>query len=270
VIISYKYHVYPDKGAERKLGKALDTCRWLYNHILEEISKSKENGVQFKIYDTQNMIPSLKLEDPDLRDVYSKVLQMVNYTLGSNIKGLYALKENGRKVGKFRFKGKGWYKTLNYNQSGFKIDQDQSILKLSKTGDVKIKLHRPIDVKGLKEKGNCKGLHRNIHDASWSKFLFMLSYKAESAGKKLIKVDPRGTSQKCSCCGSVVKKDLSDRTHEYPFCGFVCDRDYNASRNILISGMGLPLEPAEPEPLHCISVMQVLVMNQEVPPFRAG
>jgi len=98
----------------------------------------------------------------------------------------------------------------------------------------------------------------------------MLSYKAESAGKKLIKVDPRGTSQKCSCCGSVVKKDLSDRVHECPFCGFVCDRDYNASRNILISGMGLPLEPAEPEPLHRISVMQVLVMNQEALPFRAG
>jgi|GEM_PF-3110627 len=68
----------------------------------------------------------------------------------------------------------------------------------------------------------------------------MLSYKAESAGKKLIKVDPRGTSQKCSCCGCVVKKDLSDRTHECPFCGFVCDRDYNASRNILILGMGQP------------------------------
>jgi len=151
VIISYKYRVYPERDAERKLDKALDTCRWLYNRLLEEISKSKENGVQLKIYDTQNMIPSLKLENPDLRDVYSKVLQMVNYTLWSNIKGLYALKENGRKVGKFRFKGKGWYKTLNYNQSGFKIDQDRSILKLAKIGDVKIKLHRPIDgkIKGV-------------------------------------------------------------------------------------------------------------------------
>ena len=97
------------------------------------------------------MIPSLKLEKPDLRNVYSKVLQMVNYTLWSNIKGLYALKENGRKVGKLRFKGKGWYKTLNYNQPGFKIDQDHSILKLSKIGNVKIKLHRLIDgkIKGV-------------------------------------------------------------------------------------------------------------------------
>ncbi|MCJ7442920.1 MAG: transposase [Methanotrichaceae archaeon] len=25
--------------------------------------------------------------------------------------------------------------------------------------------------------------------------------------------------------------------HECPYCGFSCDRDYNASRNILFSGM---------------------------------
>jgi hypothetical protein len=33
---------------------------------------------------------------------------------------------NGRKIGHVRFKGYGWYNTLNYNQSGFKIDQDLS------------------------------------------------------------------------------------------------------------------------------------------------
>ncbi len=105
-----------------------------------------------------------------------------------------------------------------------------------------------LDVKGLKEKGYNKGTHRNIHDASWPKFLFMLfsripsrgaadgvicTYKAESAGRKLIKVDPRNTTQRCSACGSIVKKELSDRVHECPYCGFSCDRDYNSSRNIL-------------------------------------
>jgi len=61
-----------------------------------------------------------------------------------------------------------------------------------------------LDVKGLKEKGHNKGMHRSIHDASWSKFIFMLSYKAESAGRKLIKVDPRNTTQRCSTCGCIV------------------------------------------------------------------
>jgi len=93
-----------------------------------------------------------------------------------------------------------------------------------------------LDVKSLKEKGHSRAKHRHIHDASWSKFIFMLSYKAVSAGRRLIKVDPRNTTQRCSACGSIVKKELSDRGHECPHCGFSCDRDYNASRNILIAG----------------------------------
>ena len=120
----------------------------------------------------------------------------------------------------------------------------------------------------LKEKGHNNGMHRTIHDASWSKFIFMLSYKAQSAGRKLIKVDPRNTTQRCSACGSIAEKDLSVRVHECPYCGFSCDRDYNASRNILISGMEQPVAPIEPKPLHHISVMQVLAMTWEAAPFR--
>ena len=91
------------------------------------------------------MIPSLKVENPKLNLVYSKVLQMVNYTIWSNIKGLAVSKKNGRKIGHIRFKGYGWYNTLNYNQSGFKIDQDHGILHLSKIGDMRIKIYRKIE-----------------------------------------------------------------------------------------------------------------------------
>ncbi len=114
-----------------------------------------------------------------------------------------------------------------------------------------------LDVIGLKEKGHNTGMHRSIHDASWSKFIFMLSYKAQSAGRKLIKVDPWNTTQRCSACGSIVT-----------YCGFSCDRDYNASRNILITGMEQSGAPIEPKPLHHITVMQVLAMKWEVAPFR--
>jgi len=393
MIISYKYPIFPNKIAQWKLAENLDACRWLYNQLLQDLSVAKEKGIKLKTYDTQNMIPSLKLINPKLNLVYSKVLQMVNYTLWSNIKGLSASKKNGRKIGHIRFKGYGWYNTLNYNQSGFKVDQDHSLLHLSKIGDMRIKIYRKIegcikaviikregkrwfavvqvdqelqplpengeaigldvgltsfvvdsegneienprcaeqssdklaklqrklaraekgssnrkaikdkiaklhkrincqrddflhklsrtyinnfdiicvedlDVKGLKEKGHNSGMHRSIHDASWSKFIFMLSYKAQSAGRKLIKVDPRNTTKRCSACGSIVKKELSDRVHECPYCGFSCNRDYNASRNILITGMEQPVAPIEAKPLHHISVMQVLAMTWEAAPFR--
>jgi hypothetical protein len=49
-----------------------------------------------------------------------------------------------------------------------------------------------------------------------------LSYKAESAGTLLIKVDPRDTSQMCSNCGSIVKKTLSKRVHDLPTLRVCC------------------------------------------------
>ena len=108
------------------------------------MNKAWESGKTLTTYDTQNLIPLLNSENPESGKVYSKVLQMVNYTLHSSIASLAALKKKGRKVGHLRFKGKKWYNTLNYNQSGFKLDQDHGTLKLSKIWVIKIKLHRKI------------------------------------------------------------------------------------------------------------------------------
>lgn len=67
-----------------------------------------------------------------------------------------------------------------------------------------------------------------------------------------------------------MKKKLSDRVHECPCCGFSYDRDYNVAINILISGMERPVAPLEPKSLHHVSVIQVLAMGWEAPPFRVG
>ncbi len=77
---------------------------------------------------------------------------MVNNKLWSNLKALGKLKHKGHKVGKLRFKSsKNHYKTLEYNQSGFKVDYKTKRLKLSKIGEIPIKLHRKIkgEIKGV-------------------------------------------------------------------------------------------------------------------------
>jgi putative transposase len=80
-------------------------------------------------------------------------------------------------------------------------------------------------------------LSMSISDAAWSSFNQKLAYKAERAGKLFVQVDPRGTSQGCSCCGKLVPKSLSDRWHDCPYCGLHLSRDYNASINILHRGI---------------------------------
>lgn len=76
-------------------------------------------------------------------------------------------------------------------------------------------------------------LAQSIQNASWNRFINMLSYKAESAGMKVIKVDARNTSKECSSCGNIQEMPLSERTYICNRCGMTMDRDVNASRNIL-------------------------------------
>jgi len=83
--------------------------------------------------------------------------------------------------------------------------------------------------------GENSTLNKYIHDAAWSFFFNCLSYKAEEAGRKLIKVNPRNTTQICSHCGLIVPKDLSVRVHDCS-CGLKIDRDLNAALNILKLG----------------------------------
>jgi len=80
-------------------------------------------------------------------------------------------------------------------------------------------------------------LNRNIADVAWSKFAQYTTYKAEKAGRSMIFVNPRGTTQICSGCGEDVPKDLSVRIHTCPHCGLKLDRDLNAALNILARGL---------------------------------
>lgn len=99
-----------------------------------------------------------------------------------------------------------------------------------------------IAVEALNVKGLARGmLAHDVHDAAWARLLHMLSYKAASAGGRVIEVDPRHTSQACSSCGVITPKTLADRTHKCD-CGLVLDRDHNAALNILhraVAGPGL-------------------------------
>jgi len=84
-------------------------------------------------------------------------------------------------------------------------------------------------------------LAQAIYTAPWNRFIQLLSYKAESAGLRVIKVDPKDTTQECSNCHNVKKGNekltLKDRIYHCNVCGLEMDRDVNASINILAKGM---------------------------------
>ncbi|MEH2419288.1 RNA-guided endonuclease InsQ/TnpB family protein [Nostoc sp.] len=75
-------------------------------------------------------------------------------------------------------------------------------------------------------KNHC--LAKSINDAGWYQFRVWLEYFGKVFKRITIAVNPSYTSQKCSNCGSIVKKSLSTRTHVCQ-CGCKLDRDHNAS-----------------------------------------
>jgi len=82
------------------------------------------------------------------------------------------------------------------------------------------------------------GLNKSIVDAGWAMFQQFCLYKAANAGREVLFVTPNYTSQFCSGCGQVKKKDLSERWHSCE-CGCSLDRDHNAALNILRLGRSL-------------------------------
>ena len=96
-----------------------------------------------------------------------------------------------------------------------------------------------IAVEDLNIKGLASGmLAKSVHDASWSSFLDKLTYKAVEAGRQVLHVDARGTSQAC-LCGAEGRKTLSQRWHHCEACGLSAARDHVSAQLILRLGLSL-------------------------------
>ncbi|MGH9063259.1 MAG: RNA-guided endonuclease InsQ/TnpB family protein [Acidimicrobiales bacterium] len=94
-----------------------------------------------------------------------------------------------------------------------------------------------LEIKHMSAKGKGRhkvGLNRSIADAGWSRFREALAWQAKKAGKTVVVLPARDTTQRCSTCGTKAKPrvELSDRVFRCRACGLVADRDRNAARNL--------------------------------------
>uniref|UniRef100_UPI000487A92A RNA-guided endonuclease TnpB family protein n=1 Tax=Tuberibacillus calidus TaxID=340097 RepID=UPI000487A92A len=108
---------------------------------------------------------------------------------------------------------------------------------LHKISTYLVKNHDIIGMESLQVKNMVKNHHlaKSIHDASWSKFKDLITYKTEWYGKQKVEVDAYfPSSQLCANCGYHNKrvKDLAVREWTCPNCKSIHDRDINAAINI--------------------------------------
>lgn len=141
--------------------------------------------------------------------------------------------------------GKNWQKTkdqlgrLHYEIACIRLDWLHKLTTeiATTSGIVAVE---DLHVKGL-IRNRC--LSRSFSDAAVGKLLDLLESKVQRQGRILIKVDRFfPSSQLCHCCGAR-KEDLTlaDRIFvcPNPACGYVGDRDENASWNILFEAFRL-------------------------------
>ena len=109
-----------------------------------------------------------------------------------------------------------------------------------------------------------RGLNRRILDQSLGLVRSQLTYKAAWAGRELVAVDPRHTSQECSRCGTR-SEQREYRVYRCTSCGMELDRDVNAARNIeerafgegtwRANGAGDSPRSAQPAPVGALEIV---------------
>lgn len=92
------------------------------------------------------------------------------------------------------------------------------------------------------------GLNRSITDAGWGAFISILCAKAEEAGRMVVCVDPRHTSDCCEVCGHAARENRVSERFCCVICGHSADADEHAARNVYRAGLALrgPVGPTRP------------------------
>ncbi len=128
--LAQKIHIFPTDSQLELMWVLSEKNRLIYNFALDERienwkenkNKPKKDRKYINYKEQQNQLPNIKEKYPEYKWVYSKVLQMTLKKLDANYKSFFALRKKDDKSARPpRFKGKKYFTTLCYNQSGFKI-----------------------------------------------------------------------------------------------------------------------------------------------------
>jgi len=141
-----KYRLFPTKEQTRKLEDTLETCRLVYNSLVNDRAFQYETAkVSVGRYEQQKMFPQWSKDFPEVKAVHSQVLQNVAVRVDLAFRAFFRRVKAGETPGFPRLKGKGQYDSITYPQSGFKIgDSTISVSMFGKPVQIKAKLHKPV------------------------------------------------------------------------------------------------------------------------------
>ena len=145
---TYKFRIYPSGAQVSILNSTLNSCKNLYNAMLQQRIYACKMKKKITYYSQQNEIPDMKKIFPEFNNAHSQVLQDVAHRVDKAYDNFYRRireKNNGSRIkaGFPRFKSGERYNSITYPQSGFKVLENGHI-RLSKIGEVRMFMHRPV------------------------------------------------------------------------------------------------------------------------------
>ncbi|MDG6949984.1 MAG: transposase [Nitrososphaerota archaeon] len=134
MLITYKFRLCPTESQARLMDETLETCRLLYNDLLDDRIQTKA-----ATFEQKRALTAFRHGNKFLSAVHSQVLQDVVLRLDKAYGAFFA------GLGRYpKFKRRGRYNSFRYPQfGGFKIVD--GTLRLSKIGLIRVRLHRPIE-----------------------------------------------------------------------------------------------------------------------------
>lgn len=170
--LSYKTQIYPTPEQKEVLWALSDRCRLLYNFALQErINEWEINNKRIGYNKQQNDLPYLKKKYYQYEQVYSKVLQTTLRKLDGAYETFFTLRKNGDKTAMIPgFRGKNYFFTMNYNQSGFKVSRDK--IMFSQYYNENVNLEFDIDIPELNNIAQVEIIENN------NKYFVSITYDA--------------------------------------------------------------------------------------------
>jgi len=107
-----------------------EKCRLIHNFALgHRIKVYDDTGTSITYQMQQDELPGIKAKYPEYEWVYSKVLEMVLYQLNSDFKSFIKKRKNGDETARRPgYKGRDYFVSMIWNQSGFRIQNGYIIL----------------------------------------------------------------------------------------------------------------------------------------------
>jgi len=146
---TFRFRLYPNNKQRTRMSIILDTCRWVYNKTLEARRNAwKEHQESLWLYDTNKLLTQWRKEDSWLSNGHAQTQQDAQMRVDLAFRHFFRRVKAGEKPGYPRFRNRKRYDSFTYPQEkGNWRFTDNERLRLSKIGNVKIRLHRSVEGK---------------------------------------------------------------------------------------------------------------------------